>query len=458
MDLFCKTPRLMLSAVSSCCGKTTMSVAILAALKHRGLRVQSYKSGPDYIDPMFHTHITQRCTYHTDPFFSDIDQMRHITAETAADADLALIEGAMGFYDGIGQTCEASAYTVSQWLQVPTLLLISPQGMGCSVAALCKGYLTFREPNQISGVLLNRVRKDMYSFYKKIIERETGLPVYGYLPDMPQVYLESRHLGLMTAGEVEQLDEKIRILAETAEETLDLDGILRLAAEAPPLLRKHTLSFQKKTFRLGVAQDAAFCFYYAENLKMLEQCGAEIVPFSPLADAKLPDELDGLYLGGGYPELYLKRLSGNRAFLESFRNASAKKIPIFAECGGFLYLQEAYFDKDGRKYPMAQLLPGTSQLGEKLCRFGYVTLTAQQNTILGSAGTTIRAHEYHYADSTKNGTAFLAQRPNGRQWQAVQATDHIAAGFPHLYFPSNPAVPQAFAEACRKFREGRDSI
>ncbi len=457
MNLCCKTPRLMLSAVSSNCGKTTIMAALLAALKRRGLCVQSYKSGPDYIDPMFHTYITKRSTYHVDPYFLDADQMQQLVAETSVNADLALMEGAMGFYDGIGQTCEASAYTVSQWLQTPTLLLISVQGMGCSAAALCKGYLSFRKPNQIRGILLNQVRSGMYSFYKEMIERETGIPVYGYLPYLPQVHLESRHLGLMTAGEVEQLAEKIQLLAETAEKTLDLDHMLMLAAEAPMLSFAAPVETYEKKFRLGVAQDKAFCFYYAENLKMLEQFGAVVVPFSPLNDTKLPDELDGLYLGGGYPELYLEALSGNTSFLESLRKASAAKMPIFAECGGFLYLQEAIFDRDGTEYPMAKLLPGTSRLGSRLCRFGYVTLTAQENTILGKTGTQIRAHEFHYADSTENGAAFTAERPNGKQWKAVQFTDHIAAGFPHLYFPSNPAVPKAFAQACQQFRKGRGS-
>lgn len=458
MNLCCQTPRLMLSAVSSNCGKTTITAALLAALKRRGLCVQSYKSGPDYIDPMFHSHITQRSTYHVDPYFSNAAQMQQIVVRTAVNADLTLIEGAMGFYDGIGQTCEASAYTVSQWLETPTLLLVSPQGMGCSVAALCKGYQNFQTPNQIRGILLNRIRSGMYSYYKEMIERETGLHVYGYLPDLPQAHLESRHLGLMIAEEVEQLDEKIQLLAKTAEKTLDLDGILTLAAEAPALAFTAASQMKEKTFRLGVAQDKAFCFYYAENLKMLEQCGAEIVLFSPLSDEKLPDGLDGLYLGGGYPELYLETLSGNQSFLESLRNAAAAKMPIFAECGGFLYLQEAITAQDGTRYPMAKLLPGTSKLGDQLCRFGYITLTARENTILGKAGTKIRAHEFHYAESTENGTAFTAERPNGRQWQAVQFTDHIAAGFPHLYFPSNPAVPQSFAQVCQQFRKGRDDI
>ena len=307
----------------------------------------------------------------------------------------------------------------------------------------------------LSLSLLNDIRSGMYNYYRELLERETGLPVLGYLPHLPEVQLESRHLGLMTAGEVEQLDEKIRLLGETAAETLELSRIMELAKTAPPLPDVPPYTTKPKLFRLGVAQDKAFCFTYAENLELLEQCGAELVYFSPLTGAKLPENLDGLYFCGGYPELYLPRLSGNTAFLESLRRLAGTGIPILGECGGFLYLQRSMTGKDGKSYPLAGLLPGTSRLGERLCRFGYVTLTAQQDTILGKAGTKIRAHEFHYADSTENGSAFLAQRPNGRTWQAVQTKAQIIAGFPHLYFPSNPEVPQHFADACKAYRKER---
>lgn len=459
MKQVCNTPRIMLSASGSGCGKTTMTAALLGAFHARGMHVQSYKSGPDYIDPMFHTHITGRETYHTDPFFSDQKKMCQIIGQSSINADLIWMEGAMGFYDGIGQTAAASAYTVSEWTETPVLLLLYPQGMGCSIAAVCKGFLEFLQPNRICGIVLNRIRSGMYSYYKQILERETDMHVYGYLPELPQVHLESRHLGLMTAGEVKQLDEKIHLLVETAEETLDLDGILTLAAKAPALSYESDLPLTvPHQFRLGVAQDTAFCFTYAENLDLLRQCGAEIVPFSPLFDTALPPKLDGIYLCGGYPELYLRKLSENHMFIQSLRNASKQGMPIFAECGGFLYLQEMFCDTDGTAYPMAGLLPGTARLGTRLCRFGYVTLTAQEDTILGEAGMTIRAHEFHYADSSVCGTAFCAERPNGKQWTAYQSTANIAAGFPHLYFPSNPEVPKYFSAQCCRFQERRRRI
>ena len=228
-------PRLLISAVGSGTGKTTVTAALLSALCARGMRVQSLKCGPDYIDPMFHSHITGRPAYHADPFFLSRFSMRELVSRVSADADCTIFEGAMGYYDGIGGTEQASAYTVSDWLELPTLLVANPQGMGCSIAAVCRGFQTFRTPNPICGILLNGVRRGMAAYYREILERETGLPVLGCLPQLSEVQLESRHLGLMTAGEVSRLDEKVRFLGKTAEETMQLDQILELARKAPPL-------------------------------------------------------------------------------------------------------------------------------------------------------------------------------------------------------------------------------
>ncbi|MDE6087680.1 MAG: cobyrinate a,c-diamide synthase, partial [Oscillospiraceae bacterium] len=364
--------------------------------------------------------------------------------------------GAMGYYDGIAGTPQASAWTVSQWLAIPVLLVISPNGMGCSVGAVCRGFQDFRKPNQIRGILLNRIRPGMYAYYKKIIESETGLQVCGYLPDLSELQLESRHLGLLTVDEIADFDQKLKILAETACKTIELEKILTLSKTAPelpefPIKNK----FSHKKCRIGIAKNNAFCFYYAENLELLEAYGAELVYFSPVSDKKLPENLDGLYFGGGYPELYLPELSQNLEFIQSLQTASRNKIPILAECGGFLYLLETFYDHNQKTYPMAGLLPGSAKLGSHLCRFGYVNLTAQENSILGKTGIQIKAHEFHYADSTNNGSAFLAERPSGASWYAMQNTGNILAGFPHLYFLSNPEIAENFCDACRKFHEGQ---
>ncbi len=447
----------MLSAAGSGTGKTTITAALLRVLCQMGKRVQCFKCGCDYIDPMFHRYITGRKAYQADPFFLNQFQMQKLVSQVSADADISVLEGAMGYYDGIAGTSEASAYTVSMWLNTPVLFILKPQGMGCSVGAICKGFQQFRESNQIKGVLLNQIRPGMYDYYKKIIEQETDLKVYGYLPDLPEIHFESRHLGLLTAEEIPDLDQKLDVLAETAKKTLDLDGILKLAASVPSLPIYPQMHHKPETqFRLGIAFDRAFCFYYQENLDLLEQYGAELIYFSPLTDARLPDGLDGLYFGGGYPELYLPELSQNDTFLKNLKQVSALKIPIFAECGGFLYLQEFLDDADHHAWPMAGLLPGHASMGKRLCRFGYMTLTAQEGTLLGTAGTCLRGHEFHYADSTENGSAFLAERPSGKKWLAIQNTDHITAGFPHLYFLSAPEAAKYFCQKCKAFHNERN--
>ena len=441
----------LIAAPSSGSGKTTVACAVLAALKKRGADPCAFKSGPDYIDPMFNRSALQVDSHNLDLFLSNRDMVRAIFARYAAGHGAAVCEGAMGFYDGQGLTTRASAWELADTLGLPVLLVVQPKGASVTLAAQIQGLVNFRKNSHVSGILLNDCSEKLYKMLKALLERETGLPVLGYLPHLPQAAVESRHLGLKTADEIADLQEKITLLADAL--VLDWQRLAvqteKPAPEALPGAAAPT------SVRIAVAKDEAFCFTYAENLELLEQCGAELVYFSPLTDAKLPENLDGLYFCGGYPELYLPRLSGNTAFLESLRRLAGTGIPILGECGGFLYLQRSMTGKDGKSYPLAGLLPGTSRLGERLCRFGYVTLTAQQDTILGKAGTKIRAHEFHYADSTENGSAFLAQRPNGRTWQAVQTKAQIIAGFPHLYFPSNPEVPQHFADACKAYRKER---
>ena len=448
--------RIMLSSIGSGTGKTTMTLAILSALCDKNLQVQSFKCGCDYIDPMLHSYVTGKKTYQADPYFLDKKQLQKLFSRVAKQADISIFEGAMGYYDGIAGTSNASAYTVSEWLQTPVLLMISPKGMGCSLGAICKGFQNFRTPNQIKGILLNQIRPNMYAYYKKIIQQETNLQVYGYLPELPEIKFPSRHLGLLTANEMTDLDKKINLLRKTALQTMDFNKILELAGTAPELpIYPEKINKNKFKVKIGIAKDNAFCFYYAENLELLEQYGAELVYFSPISDETLPDNLDGLYFGGGYPELYLPELSNNKNFIKNLKKASAKNIPIFAECGGFLYLLENFYHNQ-EFYPMAGLLTGSAKLGNKLCRFGYINLTAQENTLLGNSGITIKAHEFHYADSTQNGNAFLAERSTGANWYAMQNTGNILAGFPHVYFLSNPKIAENFCKACQKFHDSQE--
>lgn len=447
--------RLMISACGSGSGKTTLVMALLAAFLKKNIAVQSYKCGPDYIDPMYHSRITNRPTYHTDPFFLKPEQLLALIAEKSKTADLSLIEGAMGFYDGLGTSSDCSAYTVANITSTPVLLVINPQGMGCSVGALCSGFLKYRENNHISGVILNGIKPGMYEYYKTIIKENTGLNAYGFLPKLEQVHLESRHLGLITADEIKDFNEITDILANTALQTIDIDGLIELSKTAQPLHCDKQREKVSKNVTLGVARDSAFCFYYDENIEMLEECGAKIVNFSPINDKQLPENIDGIYLGGGYPELFAKQLSENKSFIDSIKTAAKNGMPIFAECGGFLYLQNMMEDTEGNKYKMADILSGSSHMEKKLIRFGYIKLTAQCDTLLLKKGEAILGHEFHYADTTDNGETLYAEKPNGRNWLTVQQKGSVMAGFPHMYFPANRNVPQRFVQNMAEFQKRR---
>lgn len=447
--------RLMISACGSGSGKTTLVMTLLASFFKKNIVVQSFKCGPDYIDPMYHSRITNRPTYHTDPFFLKSEQLSELIAEKSETAELSLIEGAMGFYDGLGTSSDCSAYTVANITSTPVLLVVNPKGMGCSVGALCSGFLKYRENNHISGVILNGIKPGMYEYYKTIIKENTGLNVYGFLPKLEQVHLESRHLGLITADEIRDFNKIIDILADAALQTIDIDGLIELSKTAPPLHYNKREIETSKTVTLGVARDSAFCFYYDENLEMLEECGAEIVTFSPINDKQLPENLDGIYLGGGYPELFAKELSENRSFIDSIKTAAKNGMPIFAECGGFLYLQKMMEDTEGNRYKMADILSGSSHIEKNLIRFGYIKLTARCDTLLLKNGESILGHEFHYADTTDNGDTLYAEKTNGRNWLSVQHKGSVMAGFPHMYFPSNKNAAESFVNNMVEFQKRR---
>ena len=446
MEQLCSVPRILISATGSGCGKTTVTAAILGALYKRGLQVQSFKCGPDYLDLMFHQYITGRPAYHADPFFLEPQPMRRLVSRVGASADVSVLEGAMGYYDGIGQTERASAYTVSQILEVPTLLVLSPKGMGCSSGAICQGFLQFRRPNSIRGILLNDIRSGMYSYYRDILERETGCKVYGYLPHLPQAAVESRHLGLKTADEIADLQEKIALLADAL--VLDWQRLAVLTEKPAPEALPGAAA--PTSVRIAVAKDEAFCFTYAETLDALRDAGAELVLFSPVQDAVLPENIGGLYLPGGYPELYAKTLSENKTMLASIRQAVQAGLPTAAECGGFLYLGRSLEDADGKAWPMADVLPGDGIRVGRLVRFGYAEMTAKADSMLFCAGETLPIHEFHHWDSTANGTAFTARKNEKMQWECGFANENFYAGFPHLYWAGTP-LPGRFVRAAERY-------
>ena len=449
-------PRIMFAAPASGSGKTTLVTGFLHALLARGLKPAAFKCGPDYIDPMFHRTVSGVPGRNLDLFFTPPEIVRGLLREGMKTSDLAVMEGVMGYYDGVGATTRASSWHLAAETKTPVVLVIRPKGAFLSLAAMVKGFLDFREGCAIRGLILNRCGESYGAKLRTMLERETGLPVYGCLPEMPGASVESRHLGLLTPDAVPSLREKLHRLAERMEASLDIAGLVELAKSASPLsgTLPDVVPVSGAPVRIAVARDEAFCFYYEENLDLLRSFGAEIVPFSPLHGTALPDNIDGLYLGGGYPEVHAERLAANAAMRRSVRRAVTAGLPTLAECGGFLYLQEKLEDMNGAMHEMAGALPGVGRNAGRLSRFGYVTLRAKQDTLLSGAGEEMPAHEFHYWDSDCAGEACAAHKAWGEAaWNCVVATDTLFAGFPHLYFWSNPAMAARFVGAAARRRE-----
>ena len=461
---------LIISAMQSGAGKTVMSCALMAALKRRGLQVQAFKSGPDYIDPMFHSRVLGVESRNLDLFLQGEAGVRRSFA--SRQGDVTLVEGAMGYYDGLNGTTEASAWELAGTLDLPTVLVLRPKGSGGTLAAQVCGMQSFRPESRITGLLLCDCSGPQAEYFRGILERECGLPVLGYLPPMEEAQLESRHLGLLTAAEIEDFQLRFDRIARQAERSIELDRLLELAAEVEPevgnrrqksipaerppagTVRSGTVRNEKtrSCCRIAVARDEAFCFHYADNLDALRQAGAELVFFSPLHDRHLP-EAEGLWLCGGYPELYARQLSENKSICREIRQRVLQGCPTAAECGGFLYLQESLEDPDGRAWPMCGALPGRSFKTGKLQRFGYLKLSVEADSLLFRKGEKIPAHEFHYWDSTENGTDLAAEKADGRSWRCGRATDTLYAGFPHLYFGGELPLAERFVKACLAYGE-----
>lgn len=446
----------LLAAPRSGSGKTTMTCALLMALKRRGCAPCAFKSGPDYIDPMFHRAVLGVESRSLDLFFSAPETVRALYARGAAGHGAAVCEGAMGFYDGLGGVSDrASAWHLADTLGLPVLLVAEPKGQSLTLAAELNGLVNFRTPSHIAGILLNNCTARMHALLAPMLEKETGLPVLGFLPKLPEAVIGSRHLGLYTAAEVENLQQKLALLADAAEEHIDWPRLLALCEKEPPDLPVQP-EMPPARVRIAVARDEAFCFTYAETLEAFRDAGAEVVFFSPLRDTALPENIGGLYLPGGYPELHAKELSENTSLLREIKRKIESGLPTAAECGGFLYLGQSLTDAEGQSWPMAGVLPGEAKDAGRLVRFGYAALSADSDSMLFRAGESFPVHEFHHWDSTANGTALAAKKPvGGAAWRCGFIDEHFYAGFPHLYWAGTP-LPQRFAAAAENYRRDHD--
>ena len=458
-----KIPRILLAAGASGSGKTLITCGLLQALVNRGLKVASFKCGPDYIDPMFHSRVIGTRSRNLDMFFTDGDRTRYLLAKNASDCEIAVMEGVMGYYDGVGGiTSRASAYDLASTTDTPVILIVNSRGMSVSLAAYVKGFLEYKKDSHICGVIFNQMSPMLYPRMKKLLEEELSVKVLGYVPKVEDCVIESRHLGLVLPEEIPELKSRLQKLSEVLEKTLDIDGILELAGEAPELAAPETeMLIQKDTafgyrteekVRIGVADDEAFCFFYADNLNLLEQMGAELVRFSPIHDRELPEDLDGLLLSGGYPELNGEALEENQEMCTRIREAILEGMPCLAECGGFMYLHQEMEDMEGKQRRVCGVIPGRAYRTPKLNRFGYITLTEKQDTGLGE----IPAHEFHYFDSTDCGEDFHAAKPvSKRGWDCIHDRGRLMAGFPHLYYYGNPRVPARFLKNALEYKKER---
>ena len=447
-----RVPRILIAGTSSGSGKTTATCAVLSLLKHRGMKVKAYKCGPDYIDPMFHKTVSGVPCTNLDPFFCDGNLLKYLLGKDSS--QVAVIEGVMGYYDGTGREgSDNSTFTVADQTDTPAILVVDGKSSAISALAIIEGFLHFVPGSHIRGVLFNRMTPANYQNIKTLMHNRFGDAVVpaGFIPPLPEECLiPSRHLGLVTAAEIKDIQKRLKKTADLCEPTIDIDAVLSIADKASDLEFTEPDVKKFESINLAVARDEAFCFYYDSTLDMLEKMGAELSFFSPLADEELPHNSDGLIIGGGYPELYSEKLETNLRSKESVYKAIASGMPTIAECGGFQYLGEAL---DGHK--MCGVLNHSSSRTEHLVRFGYITLTSRKDGLFGPAGTEFNAHEFHYWDSTDNGNAFIAKKPNGREWECAVMTDTLYAGYPHLFLPSNIPAAEAFYKKCLEYKEGR---
>ena len=494
-----KINRFMIAAPKSGSGKTMITCALLQLLKDSGKNVSSYKCGPDYIDPMFHKKVLGVPSKNLDTFFTDEKTTVQLFLDKRADGDFAVLEGVMGLYDGLGGIYEqGSSYHLAKVTQTPIILVVDAKGMGKSVLALIAGFLQYDTHHLIKGVLLNRMSKGYYDIIKPLIEKELSVKVVGYFPEQKDIRLESRHLGLVMPDELSDIKKQLNETADRLKKTIDMDLFMDIAAEADEIgdsgsadrdkrqtlknLELMRLQGQSNTVNIAVAMDEAFCFYYEDNLRLLEKCSAKLQYFSPLHDTKLPKDCDAMLLGGGYPELYTKELSENVSMLADIKKAFKAGMPTVAECGGFMYLHKYIHDicddtdeqnkadvqnnadtqyntdtqNDVSVSQLVGALDSECHFKGKLVRFGYIEL-AEKHSNFFLPNEKIKAHEFHYYDSTDNGADCIATKPaTGRSYDCVISHDNYWLGFPHLYYPSNPHFAESLVRKAYEYRRNKN--
>lgn len=452
-------PRIVLAGANSGSGKTTLTIGLILALAKKGLRVQPFKAGPDYIDCAYHSHASKRVCANLDSWMMPKEAIKELFARRAKEADISLIEGVMGLYDGLNDSESGSTAELAKALSAPVILIVNARASSRSLAAIALGYKEFDREINLKGVILNNIASPThYQNAKKSIEKRVKIPVLGFLPDDERLKLNERHLGLVPVYEKKAFLEFSRFLCKKVEENIEIDKIIAIARSA----RKIT-PFRQKIFKgiampkkvtIAVAKDAAFNFYYQDNLDILRQNGARLVIFSPLTDKKLPKDVNGLYIGGGFPEIFAARLARNVKLKNDIRLKTNLGLPIYAECGGLMYLAKEIIDLKGRKFPFTGIFNAKITMGKKRAALGYAALTALRDNILSKKGDKIRAHMFHWSYFTqkpRNNLAYKCEKNGNISYDGL-IKKNVLAGYAHLHFAANIKFAQNFIASCVSYK------
>ncbi len=451
------TPCLCVAGTHSGCGKTTVSLGLMSALVMRGLSVQAFKVGPDFIDPGHHRRITGRDSHNLDGWMMSREMNHDIFERYSRNSDVVVVEGVMGLFDGFsGRDESGSTAQMAKWLRLPTIIVVDAQAMARSAAAVTLGFSSFDQDLPLKGIIFNNVGSKVHrDILSEAMEDFPQIPVIGYLPRETELEIPSRHLGLVTDEDFKADAQRTEGLGRWIEDNLDLNSLIK---ELDENAKQDNVSsvFPEPDLRIGIAKDEAFCFYYPENLRLIRMAGSELVPFSPLRSDHLPENISGLIIGGGYPELHCSALSKNTGLLAEIRDFGLAGKPIYAECGGFMYLMKEICDFGGTVYPMVGIFNMVAQMEEGLRALGYREIITESESILGPAASTVRGHEYHYSkinkeDTLHDRTYIMKDRMGMRNTKEGFRRKRVLGSYVHLHWSSNPKVAEYFVGYCRKY-------